>query len=152
MTADRLTLRETADRFGVGPTAVRKRLDAGQFPGAAKDARGRWTLDPVEVETVTGWTRRDTPNATPPAGDTAGSALVLLDQLAPLIQRVANAERERADAEAAARIAEHRVEVAEAAAAAARTAPPPVRVPWWLAAALVTAGALLGALVALALG
>jgi hypothetical protein len=143
VTADRLTLRETADRFGVGPTAVRKRLDAGQFPGAAKDARGRWTLDPVEVETVTGWTRKDTPAPTPTPRDTPGNALVLLDQIAPLLQRVANAERERADAEARARIAEHRADTAATA----------VRLPWWVAAALVMVGALVGGLgVAVALG
>lgn len=116
MTADRLTLAEVAERYGVHAQSVRKRLGAGDFPNATKDQRGRWLLDPAEVEAVTGWPPRGDPGSTRTGPVEQPSPLVLLDQLAPLLQRIANAERERADAEAAARIAEHRADAAAAAA------------------------------------
>jgi hypothetical protein len=143
-----LTIDQTADRYGVHRQTVAKRLD--QLPDASKrkDVRGRWLLDPATVEEVTGWSAAaPAPERAAPAGSSAaapagaGSALQLLDQLAPLLQRVSTAEQERADAVAAARIAEHRLQAAEDAA----TGP---RVPWWLAAALLAAGAIVGALVA----
>lgn len=116
-----LSIDEAATRYDVHPQTIRKRLAAGDLPGSVKDNRGRWRLDPAEVERVTGWEAtviRDSPADSTPAARSVEqvptSALQLLDQLGPLLERVSNSERDRADAQAAARIAEHRLEVAEA--------------------------------------
>lgn len=144
---DRLSIEETAERFGVHPQTIRKRLGAGDLPGSTKDRRGRWMLDPDEVADVTGWRAVVDPAVHPQAarvepGSTSG--LVPFDQLVPLLERVSNAERDRADADARARIAEHeRDRLVEARAPW----------PWWALAALVAAGAIIGAALAvLALG
>lgn len=144
MTGDGLTIEQTAERYGVHPQTVRKRISAGAFAAATKDQRGRWRLDPAEVEAVTGWTAT-APALDRPAGEGlstgSSSAVALYEQLAPLFQRVSNAEQERADAQVAARVAEHR---AEQLRARARAAP-------WLAVVALAVGLALGALVVAAL-
>jgi hypothetical protein len=154
---ERLTITQAAERAGVARSTIRRALDRGRFPGAIRDDdQARTWLIPAGELDQAGYRPRNgatgasgaslsTPQPAPQAGASVG-ALALLSELGPLLERVSNAERERADAEAEARIAEHRLEVArerlvelEAAAASA-----PRRLVL-AALAAVLLGALLGA-------
>lgn len=141
---DRLTIDAAARMFGVHRQTVAKRI--GDLPDDAKgkDRRGRWLLDPDALAEATGWSRAQPPlDPDEPAGSTGG--LVSLEAFAPLLERIGNAERERADAQRDARIAEHRRQALEEAAAKAR------RRLVLAAAAAALLGLVLGAAVALAL-
>lgn len=125
-----VTIDEAAARYGVHRQTVAQRLADLPDDACRKDPRGRWMLDPATVEGVTGWAAADSaPTVAPGPVDAAApsTTLALFDQVAPLLQRVGNAARERADAEARATIAEHRLQTAQDAATG-------VRAPWWLVA------------------
>ena len=113
---DALTLREAAERVGVARTTIRRALDKGRFPNAYRDDAPphAWRVPLGDLTTAGYQPVETTPASTPPAPASA-SVPALLSDLAPLLERVSNAERERADAEAAARIAAHRAEQAEQA-------------------------------------
>lgn len=107
-----VTIGEAADLTGRHRTTIRRALDRGDFPGARQDPGpvGAWRIpldELTDAYRVATPTHADPPAAAPSAPNAQGSALALLSELAPLLQRVQDAERERADAQADARIAEH---------------------------------------------
>jgi len=117
LTRPRWTLKEAAERVQVSRSTLRRRLDDGAFPNAAKDATGAWTLG-VEDLLGAGFTLarpivESTPTAVPhplmsqgqPAKDPSrehGPAQD--DELARLTAEL-SAERARTEVERARRIA-----------------------------------------------
>ena len=111
---DALTLRQAAERVGVARTTIRRALDRGRFPGAYRDEDPphAWRVPLADLDAA-GYRAVDDGEPGPTSAPTATAVPALLSDLAPLLERVTNAERERADAEATARVAEHRAEQAE---------------------------------------
>lgn len=115
---DTLTIGQAAKLAGKHPTTVKRALSRGAFPGAARGegASAPWRIPRDELDALYG--PLDAPPDAPehPAGpdapSAAPSASVALpySDLAPLLQRLTDAEHDRANAERDARVAEHRAE------------------------------------------
>lgn len=130
-----LAITEAAAACGVARSTIVRALDAGRFPNARKvEAAGgqRWAI-PVEDLTAAGYAverDRARASATPPgvAGEVGHALERLTGDLLPLLERVANAEREAAEARARLEVESERharaLERVEAEAALARIASP----------------------------
>ena len=111
---DALTLREAAQRVGVARTTIRRALERGRFPNAYREdtAPYAWRVPLADLDAA-GYRAVDLGGPSPGSTPAPSAVPALLSDLAPLLERVTNAERERADAAATARVAEHRAEQAE---------------------------------------
>jgi len=128
-----LAVEEAAERAGVGPRAIRRALVEGRLAG--QQLGGRWLVDVASLEayrhrleerasrssgTVTGGTARH--GAQPGAGQDVATALALL------AERLADAERRAAVAEAELALARQQLAQLEAGAPAAAPSSTPAAV------------------------
>lgn len=107
------TITDAADRAGVARSTIRRALDRGDFPNAARDAddpRGTWLIPADDLDGAGYSADRGTTQGAPDAdggvdrgvdgGVQQGAAMVPLDTFRELFQHIANAEARAAKAEA----------------------------------------------------
>lgn len=118
------TITEAADAAGVARSTIRRALDRGDFPNAAQDdddPRSPWRIPTGDLEAA-GYAPQEPPQAAPQAAgpDATGSplsapqgapqepsrALISLADVAPIFDRLADAERRAGEAEGRAHAAE----------------------------------------------
>ena len=118
---ENLTIDQIEERFDVSASTLRRKLRAGEVPGAHKvktPAGDQWRLPIASVQMI--WQERGTADVSPPDTQATGTAdlLALADKLVAILEgnrlQLMAAEENRADATARAAAAEARLELTTA--------------------------------------